>query len=84
VPYSQTYSLLRLMLNMPMSMAADSVVCLMAKHELAAAMLHLQHDLGLIVQLLGLLADRLVLEDFGVAAVGVAPPQLPCLQESKL
>ena len=40
---------------------------------------HLQHGLRLIKQLPGLPAHRLVVEDLGVASVGVAPPQLPHL-----
>ena len=54
---------------------------IMASQTLMATTAHLQHDLGLIVQLLGLLSDRLVLEDLGVAAVGIAAPQLPRLQQ---
>ena len=43
---------------------------------------HLQHGLRLIKQLLGLGAHRVVVEDLGVAAVGVAPAQLPNLEDS--
>lgn len=41
--------------------------------------LHLQHGLRLLKQLLGLRPHGLVIEDLGVAAVGVAAAQLPHL-----
>ena len=41
---------------------------------------HLQHGLRLVEELFGLLADGFVVEDLGVASVGVATPQLPHLQ----
>ena len=43
---------------------------------------YLQHALGLIKQLLGFRPHILIVENLGVASVGVSPPQLPCLQDT--
>ncbi len=41
---------------------------------------YLQHELGLLEQLLGFSTHIVIIEDLGVASVGVPPSQLPCLQ----
>jgi len=42
--------------------------------------MHLQHDLCLVKQLLGLWTHCVVIEDLGVASVGVPASQLPRLR----
>ena len=45
--------------------------------------IHLEHGLGLVEQLLGLLADLVVFEDLGVAPVRIPAPQLPRLRSHR-